>query len=80
MLGELRADSGQVSYLRPAVAWLEGWLAEQRGAAADALEIYAAGEASPGLRSPVHDGLLLLAHGRLLRRTGQRRLAVERLW
>ena len=79
MLGQLRADSGQVSYLRPAVAWLEGWLAEQRGAAADALEIYAAGEASPGLRSPVHDGRLLLAHGRLLRRTGQRRLAVERL-
>ena len=79
VLGQLRADSAQVSYLRPAVAWLEGWLAEQRGAAADALEIYAAGEASPGLRSPVHDGRLLLAHGRLLRRTGQRRLAVERL-
>ena len=41
VLGQLRADSGQVSYLRPAVAWLDGWLAEQRGAAADALEIYA---------------------------------------
>ena len=79
VLGQLRADSTQVSYLRPAVAWLEGWLAEQRGAAADALEIYARGEQSPGLRSPVHDGRLLLAHGRLLRRTGQRRLAVERL-
>ena len=31
VLGQLRADSGQVSYLRPALAWLEGWLAEQRG-------------------------------------------------
>ena len=43
-------------------------------------EIYAAGEAEPWpAPSPVHDGRLLLAHGRLLRRTGQRRLAVERL-
>ena len=32
-----------------------------------------------GIPSPVHHARLLLAHGRLLRRQGQRRLAVERL-
>ena len=32
VLARLRADSGQVSYLAPALAWLDGWLAEQRGA------------------------------------------------
>ena len=32
VLDQLRADSGQVAYLAPALAWLEGWLAEQRGA------------------------------------------------
>ena len=64
-----------------ALAWLEGWLAEQRGDP----------ERGPAyLRSRGEDGRrraparcttarLLLAHGRLLRRTGQRRLAVERL-
>ena len=31
VLGQLRADSGQAGYLQPALAWLEGWLAEQRG-------------------------------------------------
>ena len=30
-LGHLRAQGAQVSYLRPALAWLEGWLAEERG-------------------------------------------------
>ena len=64
---------------RPTLAWLEGWRAEQRGAAEEALEIYGAGEAAAGPQSPVHTARLLLAHGRLLRRTGQRRLAVERL-
>jgi DNA-binding CsgD family transcriptional regulator len=79
VLAQLRADSGQVSYLIPALAWLEGWLAEQRGNPGQALEIYQHGEDSSGIRSPVHDARLLLAHGRLLRRTGQRRLAVDRL-
>ena len=32
VLAQLRADSGQISYIVPALAWLEGWLAEQRGA------------------------------------------------
>jgi hypothetical protein len=74
-----RAIGSQVSYLRATLAWLEGWLAEQRGAAEEALGIYSAGEGAAGPQSPVHTARLLLAHGRLLRRTGQRRLAVERL-
>ena len=61
----------------PALAWLDGWLAEQRGAAEEALASYARGEESAGIASPVHTARLRLAHGRLLRRTGQRRLAVE---
>jgi hypothetical protein len=32
VLESLRADCAEVRYLRPALAWLEGWLAEQRGA------------------------------------------------
>ena len=79
VLDRLRADSGQVSYLVPALAWLEGWLAEQRGATEEALAIYARAEDAPGPGSPVHAARLSLAHGRLLRRTGQRRPAVERL-
>jgi DNA-binding CsgD family transcriptional regulator len=79
VLAQLRADSGQVSYLTPALAWLEGWLAEQRGNPGQALQIYQHGEDSSGICSPVHDARLLLAHGRLLRRTGQRRPAVDRL-
>ena len=93
VLGQLRADSGQASYLAPALAWLEGWLAEQRGDPQQALEIYqhaSPSGASPsgasqsgashyGAGSPVYTARLLLAHGRLLRRTGQRRLAVDQL-
>jgi len=79
VLTQLRENVGQVSYLRPALAWLEGWLAEQRGAADQAREIYLHGEEAAGVKSPVHTARLLLAHGRLLRRTGQRRMAVERL-
>ena len=78
-LDQLRADSGQVSYLRPALAWLEGWLAEQRGDLDEARRIYAGGEAGASTGSPVYAGRLLLAHGRLLRRTGNRKEAVERL-
>lgn len=78
-LDQLRADSGQAGYLRPALAWLEGWLAEQRGAVDEARRIYQGGEDSAGTGSPVHAARLLLAHGRLLRRTGNRKDAVERL-
>ncbi len=79
VLARMRADSGQVGYLQPALAWLEGWLTERRGAPEAAREIYQRGEDSASLQSPVHTARLLLAHGRLLRRIGQRRLAVERL-
>jgi DNA-binding CsgD family transcriptional regulator len=79
VLDQLRENAGQARYLQPALAWLDGWLAEQRGDTAQAREIYARGEQAADTQSPVHTARLLLAHGRLLRRTGQRRLAVERL-
>ena len=79
VLGQLRADNGQASFLVPALAWLEGWLAEQGGDLDGARAIYIRGEDAADLNSPVHSARLLLAHGRLLRRTGQRRPAVERL-
>jgi DNA-binding CsgD family transcriptional regulator len=79
VLDRLRADSGQVGYLQPALAWLDGWLAEQRGDPEEALRIYQRGEEGAEAGSPVHAGALLLAHGRLLRRTGKRKDAVQRL-
>ncbi len=79
VLAQLRAGSGQVSYLAPALAWLEGWLAEQRGDPEQALRIYSRGEEGADPQSPVHTARLLLAHGRLLRRSGNRRDAVDRL-
>jgi DNA-binding CsgD family transcriptional regulator len=79
LLDRLRADSGQVSYLAPALAWLRGWLAEQPGTLDEALAIYQRGEDTASKESPVYTARLLLAHGRLLRRTGQRRQAIERL-
>jgi DNA-binding CsgD family transcriptional regulator len=80
VLGQLRAENGEASYLAPALAWLEGWLAEQRGDLDEARLIYGRGEdAAAGPHSPVHTARLLLAHGRLLRRTGHRREAIERL-
>jgi DNA-binding CsgD family transcriptional regulator len=79
VLARLRAEAGQVGYLAPALAWLEGWLAEQRGDPDQALQIYARGEDAASTGSPVYLARLLLAYGRLLRRTGQRRPAVERL-
>jgi DNA-binding NarL/FixJ family response regulator len=83
----LQAESGQVTYLRPGLAWLAGWLAEQRGDLDQAQRVYAAAENAAGNTagnasgqdSPVYLARMLLAHGRLLRRTGQRREAVERL-
>ena len=55
VLDQLRADSGQVAPTwAPALAWLEGWLAEQHGAADRAREIYQHGEQAPGAHSPVY--------------------------
>ena len=79
VVGQLCADNSQVAYLQPALAWLEGWLAEQRGAPEEARRIYARGEDTASRQSPVYTARLLLAHGRLLRRTGNRKDAVERL-
>ncbi len=79
VLDQLRAGGGQIGYLAPVLAWLDGWLAEQRGDPEEALRIYARGEATAGTHSPVYTARLLLAHGRLLRRTGNRKDAVERL-
>ena len=79
VLDLLRPDGSQVSYLQPALAWLDGWLAELRGNPVEAGRIYQHGEDTASTRSPVHAARLLLAHGRLLRRTGNRRDAVERL-
>jgi DNA-binding NarL/FixJ family response regulator len=79
VLDRLRADGGQAGYLAPALAWLEGWLAEQRGDPEAALRIYARGEDAAHPHSPVYTARLLLAHGRLLRRTGNRKAAIARL-
>jgi DNA-binding CsgD family transcriptional regulator/antitoxin (DNA-binding transcriptional repressor) of toxin-antitoxin stability system len=79
VLEQMRAESSQVGYLQPALAWLEGWLAELQGTPEEARRIYQRGEDTAGTESPVYTARLLLAHGRLLRRTGQRRQAVERL-
>jgi DNA-binding NarL/FixJ family response regulator len=81
VVDQMQAEYAQVSYLGPALAWLTGWLAEQRGNPEQAGEIYALGEdsASANAQSLVYTARLLLAHGRLLRRTGRRRMAVDRL-
>jgi DNA-binding CsgD family transcriptional regulator len=86
VLGQLRTEDqlGPASYLRPALAWLQGWLAEQQGQPELAVEIYADGEASGPAGpaedpSPVYTARLLLAHGRLLRRMSRRSGAAERL-
>jgi DNA-binding CsgD family transcriptional regulator len=65
--------------LQPALAWLTGWLAEQRGYPQQAREIYQCGEDTADRQSPLYTARLLLAHGQLLRRTGDRKGAVERL-
>jgi DNA-binding CsgD family transcriptional regulator len=77
VLARLRADSGQVAYLRSALAWLDGWLAELQDSPERAQQIYVRGEDTASTQSPFYAARLLLAHGRLLRRTGQRSPAVE---
>ena len=55
-LGLLRDHDGQVSYLQPALAWLQGWLAEQQGDIERAREIYQHGEQTADRQSPVLHG------------------------
>ena len=70
---------GATGYLRPALAWLRGWLAELQESPEEALRIYAGGTDAASGQSPVYAARLLLAHGRLLRRTGNRKDAIEYL-
>jgi DNA-binding CsgD family transcriptional regulator len=79
VLDRLRVGGGQVAYLQPALAWLDGWLAELRGNPEEAQRAYQRGEDTASTDSPVYTARLLLAHGRLLRRTGNRKDAIERL-
>jgi len=79
VLDQLRAQGGQAGYLQAALAWLDGWLAEQQGHPGQAQEIYQHGEDAASAQSPVYSARLLLAHGRFLRLTGNRKDAVERL-
>jgi hypothetical protein len=79
VVDQLRVGGGQAGYLQPVLAWLDGWLAEQRGHPEQAREIYQHGEDTADTQSPLYTARLLLAHGRLLRRTGDRKDTVERL-
>ena len=79
VLAQLRASTGQIGYLQPALAWLDGWLADLQGNPEEAQQIYQRGEEAASTGSPVYIAWLLLAHGRLLRRIGNRKDAVERL-
>ena len=80
--GHTRALAGArrgAAHLQPALAWLEGWLVEQRGTPEDARSIYEQGEKAGDGHCPVYAARLALAHGRLLRRRGNRRAAVDHL-
>jgi DNA-binding CsgD family transcriptional regulator len=79
VLEELYTADAQTSWLQPAITWLAGWLAEQQGDTERAGQIYQRGEQAMDTQSPVYTARLLLAHGRLLRRIGQRRLAIGKL-
>jgi DNA-binding CsgD family transcriptional regulator len=74
-----QAEFGPASYPRTALAWLRGWLAEQQGDPEQALAIYAGAPGPASGQSPVYTARLLLAHGRLLRRTSHRADAAEQL-
>jgi DNA-binding CsgD family transcriptional regulator len=76
-LQRLRDQAEDVAHLQSALTWLGGWLMEEQGNPEQARQIYQAGENAGGTDSPVYVARLLLAHGRLLRRIGQRREAVE---
>ena len=76
---QLAAQSDEVVFLRPALGWLEGWLEEARGAMASAREVYERAAPRAAADCPLYAARLFLAHGRLLRRIGERTAAVERL-
>ena len=78
-LEQLRAQSEGVVFLRPAVAWLSGWLEESQGSLEAARQIYELGAANASEECPLYAARLSFASGRLLRRLGDRTAAVERL-
>ena len=78
-LKQLQGQAAGVGYIRPALGWLEGWLEEKRGSLDSAGLCYRRDEATSVQDCPVYAAQLALAYGRLLRRTGNRRAAVERL-
>ena len=78
VLGQLRAAAARARFLAPALAWLEGWLAEQRGDLSQALQIYARSEQAAG-RAARCTPRGAAGAGRLLRRTSSRKDAVEQL-
>jgi DNA-binding CsgD family transcriptional regulator len=79
VVDQLRTASSRAGYLQPALAWLDGWLAERLGRPEEAQRIYQHGQDTASTQSPVYTAQLLLAHGQLLRRTSSRKDAVERL-
>ena len=78
-LDQLRAQSEGVVFLRPALAWLSGWLEEARGSLQAARHIYELGTTNAAPDCPLYAARLWLAYGRLLRRQGERAAAVEPL-
>jgi DNA-binding CsgD family transcriptional regulator len=77
--GQLAAQSNEVVFLRPCLAWLQGWLAEAEGSMTSAREVYERAAPSAAADCPLYAARLFLAYGRLLRRIGERAAAVERL-
>ena len=80
VMGRLRADSAPGEL--PAAGRWPGWTGGWPSSAAPRTTPWRstpAARRAPAPSSPVYTARLLLAHGRLLRRTGQRRPAVERL-
>jgi DNA-binding CsgD family transcriptional regulator len=76
---QLAAQANEVIFLRPALAWLEGWLEEGRGSVGAAQEVYERASRTAAADCPLYAARLFLYHGRLLRRIGDRTAAVERL-
>ena len=76
-LEQLRAQSDGVAFLRPALAWLSAWLEESQGSVETARLAYEIGAEGAVDDCPIYAARLFLAYGRLLRRIGNRRAAVD---
>jgi DNA-binding CsgD family transcriptional regulator len=80
-LAMLRTEASEVTFLKPILAWLQGWLAEKNGDAGEALSHYRQGLDLPITidDSPFHRALLEYFFGCALRVAGNRRDAVTAL-